>query len=56
MIVHELKHEPKTSVRCASRYLSCDHDMRINKVIGAVTPAGWKVSEQIIQLALPYWM
>ncbi len=52
--MHELKHEPETSVRCASRYLSCDHDMRINEVIGAVTPAEWKVSKQIIQLALPY--
>ena len=56
MIMHELKHEPKTSVRCASRYLSCDHDVRIDKAIGGVTPAGWKVSEQIIQLALPNWM
>jgi hypothetical protein len=56
MIMHELKHEPQTSVRCASRYLSCDHDVRINKVIRAVNPAGWKVSEQIIQLALPNWM
>ena len=46
----------QTSVRCASRYLSGDHDMRINKVIGAATPAGWKVSGQIIQLALPNWM
>ena len=46
----------QTSVRCASRYLSGDHDMLINKVIGAVTPARWKVSEQIIQLALPNWM
>ena len=31
MIIHELKHELKTSVRCASRYPSCDHDMRIDK-------------------------
>jgi|NorSeaMetagenome_1021524.scaffolds.fasta_scaffold118129_1 hypothetical protein len=56
MIVHELKHEPKTSVRCASHYPSCDHHMRIDKAIGGAAPAGRKVSEQIIQLALPNWM
>ena len=54
--MHELKIELKTSVRYASRYPSCGHDMHIDKAIGEVTPAGRKVSEQIIQLALPYWM
>ena len=54
MIMHELKTEPKTSVRCARRYPSCGHDMRIDKVIGGATSTGRKVSEQIIQLALPY--
>ena len=48
MIMHELKHEPKTSVRCASRYPSYDHDMRIDKALGGVTSTGRKVREQII--------
>ena len=30
--------------------------MYLDKAIGEVTPAGRKVGEQIIQLALPYWM
>ena len=48
MIMHELKHEPKTSVRCASRYPSYDHDMRIDKALGGVTSTGRKVRGQII--------
>jgi len=48
MIMHELKHEPKTSVRCASCYPSCDHDMRIDKALGGVNSAGRKVREQFI--------
>ena len=54
--MHELKTELKTSVRCASRYPSCGHDMRIVKVIGGATSTGRKVSEKFFQLALPYWM
>ena len=45
MIMHELKNELKTSVRCASRYHSCGHDMRIDMAIGGVAYTGRKVRE-----------
>ena len=44
------------SVPCTSCSSSSDHGMYIKKASRGATPAGRKVSEQIIQLALPYWM
>ena len=48
--MHELKHELITSVRFASRYPSCGHDMRIDKAVGGVTSTQRELSENFIQL------
>ena len=44
------------SVPCSSCSSSSDHDMYTDNAIWGLAPAGRKVSEQIIQLALHYWM
>ena len=54
--MHELKHEPKNLCLAQAVLPHPTYVMYIDNAVGGVTPAGRKVSEQIIQLALPYWM